>query len=176
MQNYAHSNPYDRFLGTAHERKDARAVITATPGLLQQAIDALPPQQADTPIAPGKWSPREIVAHLADCELVHSFRLRQILAAPASHPAVFEPFDQDVWARHYAAYSLPLALELFRANRAWNVSLIGSLTAADFDRPAHHPERGDLTLLTLVETMAGHDLNHLGQLQQLKPTDSPISS
>jgi len=166
MQN----NPYDRFLGDGPDRKDPRAVIAATPGLLQQAIDALTPQQADTPIAPGKWSPREIVAHLADCELAHSFRLRQTLAAPASHPALLQPFDQDVWAHHYAAYTLAAGLELFRAARTWNVNLIGSLTQADFDRRAHHPERGDLTLLTLVETMAGHDLNHLEQLHRIQPT------
>ncbi len=157
------SNPYASNLGT----QDARAVLAATPGLLHQALCALTPEEIAAPIAPGKWSPCQIVAHLADCELAHSFRLRQILAAPAGSPAFLQPFDQDLWAQHYAAYDLPAALELFRAARVWNLKLIGALSQADLDRAAHHPERGDLTVQTLLETMAGHDLNHLVQLRNL---------
>jgi hypothetical protein len=157
------SNPYAAQLGA----QDARAVLASTPGLLQQATTALAPERIAAPIAPGKWSPREIVAHLADCELVHSFRIRQILAAPAAEPALLQPFDQDAWAKHYSGYDLPGALELFRAARLWNLKLVGTLSQADFGRPGHHPERGDLTLKIQLETMAGHDLNHLIQLQRL---------
>jgi hypothetical protein len=157
------SNPYAAQLGA----QDARAVLASTPGLLQQATAVLSLGQITSPIAPGKWSPREIVAHLADCELAFSFRLRQILAAPASEPAFLQPFDQDAWARHYSAYELPAALELFKANRLWNLKLVGTLRQADLDRPAHHPERGDLTFHTVLEMMAGHDLNHLAQIQRL---------
>jgi hypothetical protein len=159
------SNPYAAQLGI----RDARAVLASTPGLLQQAIAALTPEAIAAPIAPGKWSPREIAAHLADCELAFSFRLRQILAAPASEPALLQPFDQDAWAKHYSGYELPSALELFRANRLWNLKLVGTLSQADLDRPGHHPERGDVTFQTILETMAGHDLNHLAQLQRLAP-------
>ncbi len=164
----AMSNPYAANLGT----QDARAVLASTPGLLQQATAALSAEKIAAPIAPGKWSPREIVAHLADCELAHSFRLRQILAAPASEPALLQPFDQDAWARHYAAYDLASALDLFRTTRLWNLKLVGTLSQADLNRPAHHPERGDLTFQTQLETMAGHDLNHLAQLQRLSRLDS----
>jgi uncharacterized damage-inducible protein DinB len=162
------SNPYAACLGT----RDARAVLASTPGLLQQALATLSPERIAAPIALGKWSPREIVAHLADCELAHSFRLRQILAAPASEPALLQPFDQDAWAKHYSAYGLAEALELFRANRLWNLKLVGTLSEADFDRPAHHPDRGNLTLRIQLETMAGHDLNHLVQLQRLSVTQA----
>ena len=58
-------------------------------GLLHQAACALTPEQVEVPIAPGKWSVREVVAHLADCELVFSFRLRQTLAEEAP---VIQPF------------------------------------------------------------------------------------
>ena len=157
------ANPYAAQLGT----QDARAVLASTPGLLQQATAALSPEQIAAPIAPGKWSPREIVAHLADCELAFSFRLRQTLAAPAAEPALLQPFDQDAWAKRYSGYDLPAALELFRANRLWNLKLIGTLSQADFDRPALHPERGPQTFQSILEMIAGHDLNHLVQLQQL---------
>ena len=162
------SNPYAGQLGT----QDARAVLASTPGLLQQTTAALTPEQIDTPIARGKWSPREIVAHLADCEIAFSFRLRQVLAAPASEPAFLQPFDQDAWARHYGAYDLSSALELFRATRLWNLKLVGTLSQAELDRRAHHPERGGLTFQNILETMAGHDLNHLAQLQRLRTPQS----
>ncbi len=151
-------NPYAKFLGEL----DARAVISATPALLHQAACALSPEQIEMPIAPRKWSVREIVAHMADCELVFSFRLRQTLA---EYAPVVQPFDQDKWAKHYAAYDLPAGLELFRATRGWNLKLAGELSAADFTREMTHPERGTMTFQTLLETMAGHDLNHLGQVQ-----------
>jgi uncharacterized damage-inducible protein DinB len=151
-------NPYAKFLG----EQDARAVISATPGLLHQAVCALTPEQIEAPIAAGKWSPRQIVAHLADCELVFGFRLRQTLAMNAP---VIQPFDQDVWAERYAAYDLPVALEMFRAARGWNLKLIGGASEADFAREMTHPERGTMTFAAVVETMAGHDLNHLAQVQ-----------
>gem|GEM_PF-444072 len=155
-------NPYASHLG----QQDARAVLASTPGLIHQAVCQLTPEQIEAPIAPGKWSPRQIVAHLADCEMVFSFRLRQTLAEP-DH--IVQPFDQDKWSQRYAVYPLPEALELYRAARAWNLKLIGGLHSADFARPVTHPERGTMTFMTILETMAGHDLNHLVQLQKLIP-------
>ncbi len=155
-------NPYASFLAD----QNPRAVLAASPGLVHQACCRLTPEQIAAPIALGKWSPCQIVAHLADCELVHSFRLRQTLAEV--NPVV-QPFDQDLWAMRYAAYTLPAALELFRAARDWNLKLIGSCSRADFLRELTHPERGTMTLEVLLETMAGHDLNHFAQLQQITP-------
>jgi uncharacterized damage-inducible protein DinB len=92
------SNPYAVALGN----NDPHAVLASTPGLLHHALCALTPEQVEAPIAAGKWSPREIVAHLADCELAFSFRLRQTLAAMDGHAAELQPFDQDLWAQHYS--------------------------------------------------------------------------
>ncbi len=151
-------NPYAKFLA----ERDPRTVIAATPSLLHEAVCGMTPEQIAAPIAPGKWSPCQIVAHLADCELVFAFRLRQTLAMPSP---VIQPFDQDDWARQYSSYDMPTALEMFRAARTWNLKLIGGLGDADFAREMTHPERGTMTFQTVVETMAGHDLNHLAQLQ-----------
>jgi len=153
-------NPYATFLGS----QDARAVLAMTPGLVHQAVSAMTPEEVEAPIAVGKWSPRQIVAHLADCELVFCFRLRQTLAMESP---VIQPFDQDDWAKQYAAYDLASALAMFHAAREWNVKLIGALNEADWQREMTHPERGTMTFQTVVETMAGHDMNHLGQLQSV---------
>ncbi len=150
-------NPYATQLGG----QDARAVMAATPGLVHQAVCALTPEQIEAPVAPEKWSPRIIVAHLADCEIAFGFRLRQTLAM--MNPMI-QPFDQTAWAEHYSGYDLPAALEQLRAGRAWNMKLIGTLSEADMAREMTHPERGTMTFADVLATMAGHDLNHLAQL------------
>jgi len=99
---------------------------------------------------------------LADCEIAHGFRYRQALAE--ENPLV-QPWDQEKWAREYGAYDAAQALRAFVALREWNTALIRSLTAEQMARPAKHPERGDITVRELIETAAGHDINHLRQLE-----------
>jgi hypothetical protein len=153
-------NPYEKFL-------DGRAldtILAATPGEIGKLIMAIGAEKENTAPAPGKWSPAEIVAHLADCELVFGFRLRQTLAENAP---VIQPFDQDKWGATYMGVPAKQALEVFAALRGWNLRLIGLALPEAAERPVTHPERGTMTFLTIVETMAGHDLNHLGQLKRL---------
>ena len=153
-------NPYDRFL-------DGRAldtILAATPKEIGRLIEAIGGERVNMAPAPGKWSAAEIVAHLADCELVFGFRLRQTLAEDSP---VIQPFDQEKWAATYPGVTADEALKVFTASRRWNLRLIGLALPEAADRPLTHPERGTMTFLTIVETMAGHDLNHLGQLEKI---------
>jgi hypothetical protein len=95
---------------------------------------------------------------------VFAFRLRQTLAE--NNPVV-QPFNQDNWAATYGHYDAPMALAAFSAVRQWNLAFIRGLKPADFNKPLNHPERGDMTLRVVVETMAGHDLNHFRQVEAL---------
>ena len=151
-------NPYAKFLGEG----DAVAVIAGTPARLAALTGSMSAEQVEAPIAPGKWSVRQIVTHVADCEIGFGFRLRQALAGVS-----IQPFDQDAWAESYGRYSLADALEMFSALRAWDVALISGLSEADKALKVTHPERGEMTLWTIVETMAGHDLNHLAQVERV---------
>jgi uncharacterized damage-inducible protein DinB len=157
-------NPYAKYL----DGQDPVPILFATAERLRSFTVALSPAQIDHPPAPDKWSIREIIAHLADCEIVFSFRLRQTLApAPGEPHAIVQPFDQEVWAQRYAAYDIASALDLFQSARRWNLHLLSTVTEPDRHRPITHPERGTMTLWTIVETMAGHDINHLQQLERL---------
>src|SRR5271170_934519 len=100
-------NPYASFLGS----RDPRQVIASTPARLGELLNALGARASQSP-APGKWSAREILCHLADCEIVFAFRLRQTLAEPHH---VIQPFDQDIWAQNYGAYDAQSALAVFAA-------------------------------------------------------------
>ena len=153
-------NPYASWV----DGRDPIEVTRATPARLDNLLHARAPETLTVAPAPGKWSVRDILSHLADCEVVFAFRLRQALAE--DNP-VIQPFDQENWAATYGNYDARMALAAFSAVRQWNLALIAGLKAADFDKPLNHPERGDMTLRVVVETIAGHDLNHLRQVEAL---------
>jgi uncharacterized damage-inducible protein DinB len=148
-------NPYAASLGN----RDPLSVIGSTADELAK-LSAKPGRAP----APGKWDVRQILCHLADCEIAFAYRLRQ---AVAEDHHVIQPFDQDRWAGAYGAYETAAALEVFRALRQWNVKFIASQPAEVLQKAVTHPERGTMTVRTIVETMAGHDLNHLGQVAVL---------
>lgn len=153
-------NPYAKFLG----EQDPIPVLTTTAERLQALTARLSGAQLNRTPAPGKWSIREIFAHLADCEMVFSFRLRQTLAEDHH---IIQPFDQERWAARYDAYDAASALALFQSARNWNLRFLTSVTESDRHQPITHPERGTMTFWTIVETMAGHDINHLQQIERL---------
>lgn len=147
-------NPYASYLG---DRNPLEVIAASTAEFARFSETAGRP-------APGKWDAREILCHLADCEVVFAYRIRQTLAE--DHHVV-QPFDQEKWASAYAAYDARAALAVFSAVRQWNLALIKTLKADALKKPVTHPERGAMTLQVILETMAGHDLNHLRQLEAL---------
>jgi DinB superfamily len=151
-------NPYAKYLG----EQEPLAVIHATAGRLKALAGKIGPGRIESSPAPGKWSAREILCHLADCEIAFGFRLRQTLAED-NH--TIQPFDQEKWAAPYANLSADEALAAFAAARRWNGLLIEGALEEFAEKPVTHPERGAMTFATIVATMAGHDLNHIAQLE-----------
>jgi len=154
------TNPYAVFLNG----RDAASLVKQFPDKLTAVISELRATGMGLSLAPGKWTVRQILCHLADTEIAFAFRWRQALAEE-NH--VVQPFDQDHWASRYTSLPADDALRTFVALRNWNALLLEELTPADWERELTHPERGRQTFRTLVETMAGHDLNHLEQLEKI---------
>jgi DinB superfamily len=152
-------NPYQDFL----DERPIDAILMTTPEAIRSMLEQIGDVNTSARPAPGKWSPAEIVCHLADCELVFGFRLRQTLAE--DNPTI-QPFDQDKWAGAYTGIPADNALAAFTALREWNLRLIEMSLTTAANRKMTHPERGTMTFQNVVETMAGHDLNHLGQLRR----------
>ena len=153
-------NPYEKFLGG----EEPMQVLASTPKYINSLVGGLGPEQANRAPAPGKWSVREIVCHLADCEVVFAYRLRQTLAEDRH---VIQPFDQEKFAANYFGCQLQEAMATFGAVRNWNLALLRSVSPELHSKVVTHPERGTMTFFTIVETMAGHDRNHLGQLDAI---------
>ena len=116
--------------------------------------------------APDKWSAAEIIAHLADVEIVQSWRMRSILGAPGT---AIQAFDQDAWviAGHYGKRDPRKSLEQFRVLREHNLALLKSLTPEQWKHHGIHSERGEESIQRIVTMVAGHDLNHLEQVQAI---------
>jgi len=153
----------DRILGNI-EGQDALKVQKLTAGKLQKLIRGLSPRQLRWQPAPGKWSIAEILAHLADVEIVASWRLRSVIA---SSGVTIQPFNQDVWASvfQYNKRDAKRSLELFRFLRENNLEMLKNVPAAAWENYGMHLERGKETLAHLSRMFAGHDTNHVLQVE-----------
>ena len=137
------------------------------PELLAVVLTGVFGDEEDFLPAPGKWSIRQIVAHLADAEMVGAHRFRQVVAE--DNPTLVA-FDQDAWARNldYGRRKPKQSLETFRRIRAENYELLKGLPETVFERAGTHTRNGPMTLLRLVEGYANHAETHARQLQEIR--------
>ncbi len=156
-------NPYAKFM----DGRTSEAILAESGATLALLLTQIGPARVHLAPAPGKWSPAEIIAHLADCEIAFAFRIRQALAEE-NH--VIQPFDQDKWAAHYRDANAEEALALFLSLRNWNLKLIHKALPANANRAVTHPERGTMSFTGMLESFAGHDLNHIAQLKAMAAT------
>lgn len=155
-----------RILGFV-EGKDPLRVQRGTPKKLQTLIKPLSKKQLTQRPEPGKWSVGEILAHLADAELVGGWRMRLILG---NNGVSLQPFDQNVWADTfaYARRDPAASLETFRVLRESNLAMLKALPKNLWGNYGMHQERGKETITHIVHMFAGHDLNHLGQIERIR--------
>jgi len=140
------------------QQSTARRLATLVKGKNKKQLTRRP--------AKDKWSIAEIIAHLADAELVIGFRLRLILA---SNGTPIQAFDQDAWAEtfNYGRRDPKLSLETFRLLRENNLKLLNSVPRRLWENYGQHQERGKETVEHIVKLIAGHDLNHLAQIEAI---------
>jgi uncharacterized damage-inducible protein DinB len=146
--------------------KDPFKTQAATAKRLDRLVKGAPPSKLRKRPAPDKWSVGEILAHLADTEIVVGWRIRSILGAPGTP---IQAFDQDAWATagNYAKRDPRKSIEQFRAVREANLALYKSLRPEQWKHYGMHAERGEETLERILHMMAGHDLNHTSQIEQI---------
>jgi len=131
-----------------------RVVAEALAGATDAELDSHP--------APGKWSAREIVHHLADSEMTSAIRLRLLLAA--DRPQIMS-YDQDEFARRLH-YDRPIeaSLEAVKAARRSTAELLDRMTEAAWTREGTHPEHGPYSIERWLEIYAVHAHDHARQI------------
>ena len=149
----------------AHSQgKNPLRLQQATPKKLAALTKRLNKKQLTKRPAPDRWSIAEILAHLADAELVIGYRLRLILA---SNGTTIQAFDQDAWAEtfNYSRRDPKTSLGTFRTLRENNLRLLSSVPRRLWENYGQHQERGKETVDHIVKMIAGHDLNHVAQVE-----------
>jgi hypothetical protein len=153
-----HKNPYAADLGN----RDPLEALGETPERIRQLVQSWPAERLERSYAPGKWSARQVIIHLAQTEMALTTRVRFALSQ-AGYEA--QAFHQDDWAPIDAALDARTALDAYLAMRKMNLVMFRS---ADRERPFRHPEYGLLTVGWVAAQMAGHDIHHLKQLEQIR--------
>jgi hypothetical protein len=155
----------DRLLGYLGSA-DPFEVLSSTAPRLRQLIAGRTREELFQRPSPDRWSAAEIVVHLSDAEVVGAWRFRSALAEDA---IPFQAYDQTAWAEtfRYTQADPVEALDMFAALRRATLSLLRRVDPARFENYGMHAERGRESVRHLVRLYAGHDLNHLRQVEQI---------
>lgn len=142
---------------------DPIEILEATSARLETFVTRLENQQKQPP---EQWTALEILSHLAESEIVYGYRIRKALNASGT---AIEATDQNVWVKNagYLQKNPQLALSLFQTVRKANISFLKSLTTQQLENFGIHSERGKESIAQMARMIAGHDINHLQQMEKL---------
>jgi hypothetical protein len=153
-------SPYTKDLGS----REPVAAMRDTIARIQTLTSDWTTSHFERSYAPGKWSARLILTHLAQSEIALGNRVRMALTVPNY---VCQTFDQDKWIARESHLAGPDAVAAFVATAQMNVVLFDSLSPADRQTGLTHPEYGPITVSWLIDTIAGHELHHVVHLEQI---------
>jgi|SRR4051812_28223174 hypothetical protein len=157
-------------------QNDPVAVLAGTPNALRAKLHSVSETVLRARPTPTRWSILEQVVHLSDVEIAVGFRVRLILGSEDG--VHIQPFDQDNWlaALKYNTRPLDQTLNAFEAARQNNVALYRSLTEAQWNKYGLHAERGKESVSDVVKLAAGHDLNHIRQIDEILSHETSVAA
>ena len=146
--------------------QDPLKVQASTPKKLDRLVEGVTTAKLRKRPAPEKWSIAEILAHLADVEIVIGWRMRSILGAPGTE---VQAYDQNAWnaSLHYDKRDPRKDLIQQRVLREANLAMLKTLTPRQWKQFGTHSERGQESIERIVQMVAGHDLNHIQQIESV---------
>jgi uncharacterized damage-inducible protein DinB len=163
--------PVGRFQRTeelsAAQRREAIAVIAATPAELRGAVRGLSDTQFDTPYRPDGWTVRQVVHHIPDSHANALIRFK--LGLTENNPTV-KPYDEAAWAKLEDARSTPIEISLSLVDGLHDrwIRVLNAMTPADFKRTLNHPENGVMTLDHVLALYAWHSRHHIAHITNLR--------
>jgi hypothetical protein len=152
---------------TPEERKQLIEATAEVPERLRQALIGLNGKQFETPYREGGWTVRQLTHHLADSHM--NAYVRYKLALTENNPTI-KPYDEAAWAELADSRSTPVdvSLALVEHLHARWVVLMRSLKASDWEKTLNHPERGLMSLDTMLAMYAWHGKHHVAHITQLR--------
>jgi len=162
-------NPYGKYV----QGEDVLTCLEETPRAIDAAVRGWSAGAFERSYAPGKWSARQLLVHLAHAEMVFATRLRFALA---TDDYVVQPFEQDDWMRIEPETAADAALAAYLALRRVNLACCRTLTPAQRARPLAHPEYGRIDVEWVMTMFAGHERHHVPQLEQVRSSKCEVRS
>ena len=156
-----HKNPYADALGS----RDPLEALEKTPDEIRRLVESWPVDRFERSYAPGKWSARQLLVHLAQTELALPNRVRYALSQTGY---VAQPFSQDDWLPLDDGLDARTALNAYLSQRKMNLAMFRRLTPDQRERGFTHPEYGTLSVWWVVNQMAGHDIHHLAHFKMIE--------
>ncbi len=146
--------------------KDPMKVLAQTPDKIKKLISGVKKKKLYRRPKPEKWSVAEIVAHLAETEIVMGWRYRSVAEKSG---VTIQSFEQDDWAANarYGKSDIHEMLEMYAAVRRSTLRFLKGLPKEKWDNYGMHQERGKETIRHIVNLEAGHDLNHWKQIKAI---------
>jgi hypothetical protein len=144
---------------------DPVAVLRQTLDEVPRLVAAASPERLNRAPAPGEWSPRDVLNHLADSDLVSGTRIRMIVTE--DRPTLVG-YDQEAWTERFGRLDATVqeTVDRWRVLRGANLRLLESLSPEEWDRVGVHTERGPESVRLTVQLAAGHDRVHLDQFRR----------
>lgn len=133
------------------------------PMVIERLIGAIPKEDHDRAIAAGRFTPREIAAHMADWEPIMRGRIQQAVEKPGT---VVSAFDEGQLAidHAYSTKNIEEQIKLYGAERKATVDYVSALSPDELKQTVTHPERGVMSAEDLTGLLLGHDMYHVEQL------------
>jgi hypothetical protein len=135
------------------------------PRVIQRLLGQLPQERLDHALHPDRFTPREVLAHLADWEPIMRERIRTALTSPGAEIAAYDE-GQMALDHGYAERDPWEQVELFIRERRVTAELLRALKDDDWEKVVYHPERGPQSVEDLANLLLGHDLYHIEQLTE----------
>lgn len=149
------------------EVKEVFERVAGAPRLLFEVCSGASPERLARPMAPGKWSPLQVIAHLVGCDREALLpRIEKMLGE--DHPFLAR-FDQDLWMKQHGDVYNRKAVSLldeFARLREKSMVLLFDLDLESWHRTGQHEERGRITIFDLVSEFALHDAHHRRQIAE----------
>jgi hypothetical protein len=149
------------------DRRRSIAIIEETPAKMRAALRGLNDRQLDTPYRPGGWTVRQLVHHVPDSHLNAYIRFK--LALTEDVPTI-KPYDEQSWAKLEDSTKTPIeiSLTLLESLHQRMTVLLKSMKSDDFGRKLNHPERGPMTIDSVLALYAWHGPHHVAHITELR--------